>query len=116
MDEIDESTCLGCGACCVSDYDADDYVLLRDEEVERLEATGRAHMVYEERTYGKPMCSMRTGRDTKGHCRCIALSGVIGKLVACSIYRFRPDVCRKFAPGSANCQAARQIVFGVSDK
>jgi len=39
--------------------------------------------------------------------RCVALTGVIGESVGCSIYANRPDACRKFAPGSALCIEAR---------
>ena len=36
----DEFDCVSCGACCISDYDTPDYVLLLPPEVDRLVAEG----------------------------------------------------------------------------
>jgi Fe-S-cluster containining protein len=46
--------------------------------------------------------------------RCVALDGVIGEAVSCSIYRERPGPCREFAPaaplglGDDACRRARR--------
>lgn len=116
MTTTDEFDCLSCGACCVSDFEALDYVHLFEPEVDRLVAKGKGHLVYEEKTYGEPMYSMRTRSDSCGNCRCVALEGTIGEKVACTIYDIRPEICRKFKPGSTCCLGARQIMFGVSDR
>ncbi len=39
--------------------------------------------------------------------RCAALTGVVGKQVACGIYEWRPSPCREFAAGSEACERAR---------
>lgn len=36
-------------------------------------------------------------------CRCSALTGAIGKKVACTVYDKRPDVCRAAERGSKKC-------------
>jgi len=108
--------CQSCGACCVSDFDAPDYVYVSDEESDLLCKKRFAAWIYEERTYGKPALSMRTRRDEQSNCRCIALQGTVGEQVSCAIYDLRPEGCRKFEPGSAVCETARRIAFGVSDR
>ena len=40
--------------------------------------------------------------------RCLALSGGIGKHVACTIYAVRPEVCRACMPGDPECLMARE--------
>jgi len=35
--------------------------------------------------------------------RCVALTGEVGRKVACSIYPIRPGICRDVAPGSVIC-------------
>ncbi len=39
--------------------------------------------------------------------RCVALRGVMGGAVRCSIYDRRPEICRQFEPGSGGCLEAR---------
>ena len=114
--DFDNYDCQQCGACCVSDFDSVDYVHLREEDLDRLNADEYKQFVYTDATYGKTQCSMRTARDSEGNCRCAALEGQVGKSVSCSIYERRPLVCRKFQPETAECDYARQIYFGVSPK
>jgi uncharacterized protein len=40
--------------------------------------------------------------------RCVALAGVIGQAVACTIYAARPSPCREFDIEHDACQRARQ--------
>jgi Fe-S-cluster containining protein len=42
--------------------------------------------------------------------RCEALVGTVGERVACGVYQIRPQCCRTFTPGDAECQAARKLV------
>lgn len=116
MTSTDEFDCLSCGACCVSDFEAPDYVLLLPPEVDRLVAEDKKAMIFEDREFGEPMYSMRTQSDSCGNCRCVALGGTVGEQVSCTIYGIRPQVCRDFEPGSEVCKTARQIMFGVSDR
>ena len=48
-----------------------------------------------------------------GTCVAAKGQGKIGKACSCSIYARRPKVCRDFEPGSADCLAARSLVFGA---
>lgn len=50
-----------------------------------------------------------TKTNAEGRCVCMALSGQVGSKVACDIYEQRPDVCRNFPIGSAQCISARQM-------
>ena len=40
--------------------------------------------------------------------RCAALTGAIGRQVACGIYEWRPSPCREFEAGSPGCGQARR--------
>lgn len=40
--------------------------------------------------------------------RCVALAGVVGQSVHCSIYELRPTVCRRVQAGSEECLSARR--------
>lgn len=44
--------------------------------------------------------------------RCSALTGKVGTATACTIYEFRPDVCRACVPGDGDCRMARRA-FGL---
>ena len=116
MVDLDNYDCQNCGACCVSDFDAPDYVHVSNEEAEPFWERDLGKLLYEERTYGAPAMSMRTREDECGNCRCIALSGTVGKDVSCSVYDIRPNVCRNFEPGTDVCDYARQLAFGVSKR
>lgn len=39
--------------------------------------------------------------------RCTALTGTLGRQVACGIYEWRPSPCREFEAGSDACNRAR---------
>ena len=112
----DDYDCVTCGACCVSDFNAPDYVHLTDFDLDQLTRVDHQTYVYQERTYGKPLMSMKTSQDGCGNCRCRALQGEVGEKVSCRIYERRPTVCRNFTPGSMECDAARKQILGVSLK
>ncbi|HMC13181.1 MAG TPA: YkgJ family cysteine cluster protein [Gallionellaceae bacterium] len=84
---MSESLCLSCGACCahfrVSFYwgEADD-------------APGGhvpAHLT--EQVHAHLRCMQGTSSNPP---RCVALSGEVGRQVACNIYELRPSPCREF--------------------
>jgi hypothetical protein len=62
--------------------------------------------------YTATTACMREHPDMPG--RCIALDGIVGEAVSCSIYLRRPEACREFAPltivgrGDAACNEARR--------
>lgn len=116
MIDPDNYDCTRCGACCVSDFDAVDYVHISTEDAEPLYADDLEHLIYVERKFGAQQLSMKTAYDSRGNCRCIALDGKVGEEVSCSIYDIRPSVCRKFQPGTDVCDYARQLAFGLSPK
>ena len=107
----EQLNCIECGACCVSDYDAVDYVHMLHEEADAFEAEGHEEMVNQNTNrFGETMPSLKTAYDSRGNCRCIALRGTIGEQVNCSVYDLRPKVCRKFKAGSGACYMARRAV------
>ena len=89
------SVCQQCGACCaffrVSFYWA--------EAPER----GLAD-VHFEKVNAQLACMIGTNRSGP---RCTALSGEVGRQVACQVYAARPSPCREVRPGEDRCNLAR---------
>jgi Fe-S-cluster containining protein len=101
--------CLSCGACCAF-YRATFYWAEAEDYTPGgvpLEMTKKLNNVrlLMKGTGGKPP-------------RCMALEGLIGRSVSCSIYERRPSVCREFDPSWQNtasnprCDKAR-LAWGL---
>ncbi|MFU8768648.1 MAG: YkgJ family cysteine cluster protein [Desulfotignum sp.] len=90
--------CRGCGACC-----AFFSVAVTDETVP-------CHLVCLDHKYGRFMKGTQAAFP-----RCAALEGVVGVRVKCTIYLFRPAVCRDFTRSWENsrenplCDRARSV-------
>lgn len=102
IDAPTAADCVSCGACCidggyvgVSPLDTTPHALTRATKGLGL---------------SKETMSNLGRRCMKRHCggRCVALEGVIGTNVSCSIYEQRPAVCRRFEAGSPGCLDARE--------
>ncbi|MBJ9951769.1 MULTISPECIES: YkgJ family cysteine cluster protein [unclassified Acinetobacter] len=89
-----QDACLSCGACCaffrVSFYWAEGEAMPADY-VEPLTA------VYS--------CMQGTNQKQP---RCIALDGVVGQQVSCTMYEQRSSSCKEVQAGDAQCAKARQ--------
>lgn len=102
--------CLSCGACC-----AHFRVSLHWSEAEP-ELGGRVPIALTE-TFGPHQRSMRGTWAKQPHC--IALEGVVGEGVRCTIYDARPNACRdlrmSWEGGGPNpqCDQAR-AAYGLS--
>lgn len=88
METYDQNPCLTCGACCthfrISFYggetDAHPYGFVPDSMVVNLTGT--------------IVCMRGTEHAPTG--RCTALTGEVGKSIACTIYENRPTPCREY--------------------
>jgi Fe-S-cluster containining protein len=99
MEMEQEYDCRKCGACCSFKWSWP--VLRRD----RADAVGiPKEMVLP----GLPLL-----RSTHG--RCVALRGLVGCAVSCTIYENRPQACQRFVPGGALCLEAR-AKFGIGNQ
>ena len=97
MDDQDPSPeldCQTCGACCREAYDS--------TEVEPEDPFAHAHPELLQERMGA-LQLLRNG----GWCAC--LTRVDGRF-ACTHYTVRPQTCRDFTRGSANCHDARRRV------
>jgi hypothetical protein len=85
--------CTTCGACCAW---SDTWPEFTEESDRHME--------------GIPMelCDCDNGRMACDGNRCRALEGRIGEKVACTIYPYRPLVCRQFQPGGQGCLIVRK--------
>lgn len=84
--------CQACGACCSYSADWPRFTLESDAALALIpEAMVSADL---------------SGMRCEGQ-RCVALSGEIGKHVACTIYAVRPEVCHACMPGDPECLMAR---------
>ena len=92
--------CRACGACCAAEGDSPIYVgltkadLLRFTPRFRDTRVGRGHLL--------------TKLDPAGRCVCVALRGTVGRQTFCTIHERRPDECRRFEAGTAECLRARR--------
>ncbi len=102
--------CLSCGACC-----AHYRVSLHWSEAEP--ALGGTVPIALTETFGAHQRSMRGTWAKQPHC--IALQGVVGEHVSCTIYAQRPSPCRElrlsWEDGAPNpqCDNAR-IAYGLA--
>ncbi|WP_235864945.1 YkgJ family cysteine cluster protein [Pseudothauera lacus] len=97
--------CTRCGACCAA---------FRVDFHPAMLASRDAAGVPDELTVAlTPRLVRMLGTDAESP-RCVALAGVIGEAVACTIYERRPPPCRDFAPyaalgiGDSGCERARR--------
>ena len=99
--------CQACGACCCNSEENKaeryiDYVEVkpRDALSKRPELVAKLCVINSKsETHLKLI-----GREQ----RCIALAGVLGEEVRCSIYEVRPKPCRTVEAGSDECHARRR--------
>lgn len=85
--------CQACGACCSYSADWPRFSMESDETLALIP----------EKFVSADLSGMRCDGQ-----RCMALSGEIGKFVACTIYDVRPEVCRACMPGDPECLMARE--------
>ncbi len=91
----DQDPCTRCGACCasyrVSFYWADPHAgALPDALLEQV----------------TPHLACMRGTNARRP-RCVALDGIVGQSVRCTVYDLRPDACRAVMPGDERCNRAR---------
>lgn len=97
--------CQSCGACCVS-------LRITMPRLELDSHPGGQVPAGLTDPYTATTACMREHPDVPG--RCIALEGVVGVAVSCTIYANRPEACREFAPltiigrGDAACNDVRR--------
>ena len=87
--------CTACGACCAYSNNWPEF-----SDADDLDGVPES------------MCDCENGRMKCDGDRCVALVGVIGERVHCSVYPSRPLVCREFIPGSPDCNTVRAY-FGL---
>lgn len=95
---MSDSACTRCGACCAS--------FRVDFSVHELLSCGGAVPDGLAISLNDSLCRLR-GTDHAPP-RCAALTGQVGKQVACAIYEWRPSPCREFEAGSEACALARR--------
>lgn len=84
---MDNHPCMSCGACC-------NYFKV---QLHRYECVSEELLVPEELTVPVLDSDKLVMKGTnKKDPRCIALKGIVGELVSCTIYHHRPLCCRDF--------------------
>lgn len=111
MRESDELDCKSCGACCTTSNASGDYVSVTRLDRRRLPTKYQKKLIPapfgEDEEQALPL--KRIG-DRMG---CVALKGTLGKDVSCDVYAQRPEFCRTFEKGSADCLTRRRQTFVV---
>ena len=106
--ENEDLDCKACGACCLGKSSDEDYVPVHRLDRKRLPNQYKKKL--------EPLSESMSYLPLKrfeGHEACVALKGKIGKAVACDVYSTRPDFCRAFEKGSAECHKRRAEVFYI---
>lgn len=97
MSQTEPFDCQHCGACCSYSAQWPRFSTEDDADLELIP----------EALVAKDLSGMACDGV-----RCKALTGTVGKVTACSIYKVRPIVCRTCMPGDAECLTAR-AAFGL---
>jgi Fe-S-cluster containining protein len=102
IDAPTSADCASCGACCL---EAGYVAVSATDATPRALTRSPKGLGLSDKTLSRlgPRCMKR---HLGG--RCVALEGVVGKSVSCSIYSARPNVCRQFEAGSEGCLSARE--------
>jgi Fe-S-cluster containining protein len=99
--------CQACGACCCNTDEN-----RAERYVDYVQVTARAPLSRHPRLLRKLTVvnaeSERHMQLVGREQRCVALSGKVGKRVACTIYELRPQACRRVQPGSKECRRDRR--------
>lgn len=111
--------CRTCGACCVGAWDDGfGWADCTTDDVKRMSRAVRAKLQQTRNATGHgdwlesaAYVTPATFHDGVGYV-CNFLRGTPGRRVSCGIYATRPDVCRKFNPGSRACLESRKE-FGL---
>lgn len=90
--------CQTCGACCA--HFRVSFYWREGEPREHSAAVPRE--MWEEEPNASGLYRTMKGTNAKHHPKCVALRGVIGKNVGCSIYSLRSSTCRKFTASFEN--------------
>jgi Fe-S-cluster containining protein len=108
--------CRSCGACCIAEIgrpagaaQSSGWADCTAVDVARLSREVRAKLASV--THGpirtRAIAATPTCRTEAFGSICSFLRGTPGRRVSCRIYSNRPEICRKFEPGSEDCQSAR---------
>jgi len=84
--------CQSCGACCSYSSEWPRFSTEEDAQLDLIP----------EKFVAADLSGMRCDGV-----RCSALTGELGKHVACGVYDVRPEVCRSCMPGDPECLMAR---------
>lgn len=108
--------CQKCGLCCCAPAGQDSFCDLTKDETKRMRKLRLKiwrPSVFDQMTQAvaglpaPPFAALRTKQLGK-FTVCVALDGVVGEKVACSIYAERPSTCHTAVrPGDSVCRALR---------
>lgn len=93
IDNFSEHPCLSCGACC-------NFYKVQFHKTELIDVNYLVPKEYTVDLLNTTHLAMK-GTNKKDP-RCMALKGVVGQNVACSIYEHRPSCCREFTASYEN--------------
>jgi Fe-S-cluster containining protein len=117
---VSELDCQTCGACCLgvawNSFPVVPFADMSMKDAKRIEDKHPGSVVMHQpqgMSYSAQLPMMNIKDDPRG--RCVALSGTIGRKVACRIYEDRPKGCARFKPGSEKCLEIRAR-FGIDKK
>lgn len=108
-----ELDCCACGACCTGHSSDGDYVPVTRLDRRRLTSKYVKKLIRLDRVDEHGAQEALPLKRFGEHEACVALKGKLGRDIACDIYAQRPEFCRAFEKGSAECLKRRREVFVV---
>lgn len=111
--------CRSCGACCSGPEDTPTWADMTQADVARVSPRARRRLaVWSCGGTIQHATAAEWREDSSGaeYAACVFLRGTPGRRVSCGIYETRPDVCRRFRPGSRVClKARRELQWRLGD-
>jgi Fe-S-cluster containining protein len=115
----DASDCRRCGACCIAEggraegtAQSSGWADCTVVDVARLSREVQAKLAPV--THGplrtRAVAATPTRQTREFGSICAFLRGTPGRRVSCRIYANRPEICRRFEPGSEDCRSARERI------
>ena len=116
---ISSLNCRNCGACCIAEAGRPEGVASSTGwadctviDVARLSRKVREKLAAV--THGpirtRAVAATPTRQIDKFGSVCAFLRGTPGRRVSCRIYPNRPEICRRFEPGSEDCKSAQMRI------
>ena len=105
--DVTRFDCRTCGACCIGNLDdGSGFACVTSADRSAMSPRVRRKLTVLNIGSDEHYATPTTYTEEFG-ASCSFLRGTPGRRVSCGIYKSRPEVCRKYRPGSGGCISER---------